>query len=207
VATPAHAVRHGREASLRQRASRGPDSVVGGDGDDIVSDGGLNGATSALSGGAGEDEIHALDRSDESGGVDEVVLVPTADFIPCGPGGDRLVADRADPRPADCEVVTVALSNHFSTRGSAGSDVIEGLAGVDRISALAGNDRVSGLTGKDRIDGGPGRDKLYGDRGNDSIRARDGERDRIKCGSGRDTVVADALDRVPSDCERIKLPA
>jgi hypothetical protein len=39
--------------------------------------------------------------------------------------------------------------------------------------------------------------------GNDTIDARDGQRDVIDCGSGRDSVTADANDRLVS-CERVK---
>jgi hypothetical protein len=35
------------------------------------------------------------------------------------------------------------------------------------------------------------------------VLARDGEADVISCGSERDTVVADRLDRVDRDCERV----
>jgi hypothetical protein len=39
--------------------------------------------------------------------------------------------------------------------------------------------------------------------GADSIRATNGKRDVISCGSGRDRVVADRRDRVGRDCERV----
>jgi hypothetical protein len=39
--------------------------------------------------------------------------------------------------------------------------------------------------------------------GNDTISARDGTRDTIDCGGGRDKVTADRTDKVSSNCERV----
>ena len=36
------------------------------------------------------------------------------------------------------------------------------------------------------------------------IAAADGTRDTVRCGKGRDRVVADRVDRVSRDCERVK---
>jgi hypothetical protein len=49
-----------------------------------------------------------------------------------------------------------------------------------------------------------GRDSVSAGAGNDSIDARDGYRDVIDCGSGFDRVVADSLDRVATNCERVQ---
>jgi hypothetical protein len=44
---------------------------------------------------------------------------------------------------------------------------------------------------------------LYGGDGNDVIRARDGSFDVVGCGPGRDAVIADRVDLVGVDCERV----
>ena len=44
---------------------------------------------------------------------------------------------------------------------------------------------------------------IYGLEGNDRVLARDGRRETIVCGSGRDSVVADRTDRAARDCERV----
>jgi Ca2+-binding RTX toxin-like protein len=45
---------------------------------------------------------------------------------------------------------------------------------------------------------------LYGGAGNDALQARDGGRDAIFCGTGFDTVVADAIDLIaPRECEQV----
>jgi Ca2+-binding RTX toxin-like protein len=88
-------------------------------------------------------------------------------------------------------------------RGTSFADTIRGLAGNDRLFGLAGNDRLFGGPGADVLTGGPGRDTLDGGAGADLIAARDGVRDTVRCGSGRDTVTADKADAVAANCERV----
>ena len=79
--------------------------------------------------------------------------------------------------------------------GRPGKDVIDGRGGDDRIEAGSGDDTVRGGSGRDRVDGAGGAD---------TIRVRDGRRDTVFCGSERDVVVADRLDRIARDCESIR---
>ncbi len=44
---------------------------------------------------------------------------------------------------------------------------------------------------------------MYGGDGRDEIFTRDGWRDSVDCGSGRDEVRADRRDFVSRDCERV----
>ena len=44
---------------------------------------------------------------------------------------------------------------------------------------------------------------IEGGSGNDTILVRDGTRDRINCGSGRDKVTADRRDKIAKNCERV----
>jgi Ca2+-binding RTX toxin-like protein len=69
------------------------------------------------------------------------------------------------------------------------------------VFGRSGDDGVSGNAGDDRLDGGTGRDRLFGRAGADLIDARDGERDVVYCGTGRDTVRADREDLLRG-CER-----
>jgi WD40 repeat protein len=81
-----------------------------------------------------------------------------------------------------------------------------GLRGGSRADRLQGGDRaelVCGLGGNDAITGGAGSDRLFGEGGNDRFFSRDGEFDVVGCGAGRDIVVADKLDLVARDCERV----
>jgi Tol biopolymer transport system component len=79
-----------------------------------------------------------------------------------------------------------------------------GTPGRDRLRGTIADDRVCGFGGDDAIRGGTGRDGLYGGEGNDSLRSQDGSFDVVGCGAGRDEVVADRVDLVGVDCERIR---
>ena len=81
-------------------------------------------------------------------------------------------------------------------RGDGGRDVLRGTAKADRLIGRAGHDRLFGGRGHDLLVGGAGRDVARGGRGNDRIRMRDGERDRVTCGRGRDRAVLDSADRI-----------
>ena len=104
------------------------------------------------------------------------------------------------------------LAGNDSLCGNAGNDTLYGNGGVDRLRGNAGNDRLDGGAGNDVVDGGAGsdalkggagQDRLVGGIGADRISAKDGKRDRVDCGAGRDTVTADRTDRL-RHCERTK---
>ncbi len=136
-----------------------------------------------LSLGGGDDRLSSLDSAER-----EPPQIPTPPLIAdLGPGDDQALGSRAD----------------------------------DTLSGGPGRDDLRGGGGADTIDGGPGADELFGDDvdrdysdsgglpglrpfGDDRLLARDGEGDRIICGLGTDSVVADALDSSASagDCER-----
>jgi Tol biopolymer transport system component len=79
-------------------------------------------------------------------------------------------------------------------RGGPARDVIDG---TSRDELLCGDG------GSDVVIGGDGRDRLFGEAGGDRILARDGAFDVVGCGSGFDTVLADPVDLVGADCERV----
>jgi uncharacterized repeat protein (TIGR01451 family) len=89
-------------------------------------------------------------------------------------------------------------------RGAGGPDTFRGLGGPDRLYGGSGNDRLFGGAGNDRLFGGAGRDLLDGGPGNDTITARDKTVDTIRCGRGRDTVIADRKDKISRDCEIVR---
>ena len=91
-------------------------------------------------------------------------------------------------------------------RGTKKADTLTGSPGKDRIFGYLGNDWLRGLAGDDVLIGGPGQDTVSGGPGNDLIRARDGVRDEIFCGLGKDRVFGDLRDRIHADCETRLLP-
>lgn len=147
--------------------------------------------------------------------------MPEPGTLPPAPGeasAPRPTAPRV-PAPA-CLVRITGTTRPNLLLGTARGDRIYGRAGADRLNGRggrdclvggAGDDRLSGGPGADRLEGGSGRDVLTGDAGrdrmlggtgNDKLHARDGERDVVDCGRGRDAAVVDRIDRVRS-CERV----
>ena len=84
--------------------------------------------------------------------------------------------------------------------GRGGSDLMYGLAGNDLMYGGYGNDYVYGRDGNDSLYGRYGYDEISGGKGSDYIDTKDGKRDRVWCGPGRDSFTVDKLD-VVSDCE------
>jgi Ca2+-binding RTX toxin-like protein len=104
--------------------------------------------------------------------------------------------------------------------GDGDSEVIIGFAGDDLVLAKNGHDCAVGGPGDDRIDGGGGMDRLTGgpgrdvlvDRedgnafdagpGRDSVYARNGARELVQCGPGKDRAQIDRNDRARG-CELV----
>ena len=80
--------------------------------------------------------------------------------------------------------------------------MLRGGRGNDSAQGFLGRDKVNGGPGDDTLDGGGGRDRVNGFGGSDQIEARDGKRDRIRCGKGRDSAKVDSKDRVRG-CEQV----
>ena len=136
---------------------------------------------------------------------DRLTGTPAPDDIRGGSGDDVLLgrggADELHGGPGDDSVA--GMAGHDTLNGDAGTDVVKGAAGHDTISGGAGadtltgdggSDRLSGGAGTDTLTGGTGVDRLSGGAGRDLIRARNGGRDRVDCGPGRDTAILDSRD-------------
>ena len=82
------------------------------------------------------------------------------------------------------------------------------LALATTLSGASGDDTLNGGPGPDRLTGGPGEDELRGNEGNDTLVANDGQLDRITCGGGADSVIADPLDLILDEatggCESVQ---
>jgi len=150
------------------------DTRSGTPGTDIIF--GLRG-NDVLRGGSGADCVFG------QAGNDRVFGGTGSDFVFGGTGNDRI-------------------------GGDSGDDDLRGGSGTDRITGSAGRDRLDGGAGRDHLSDFSGRDSFRGGSGNDLIEARDQFNrrtpDDVRCGSGRDVAVVDALDRVAADCERVR---
>lgn len=116
--------------------------------------------------------------------------------------GDTTPADNASQLELTVAAAPVSTAGVKRT-GTARADVLVGTARNDRLFGRGGADVLRGLGGADRLDGGPGADRLDAGAGNDTILAKDGTRDRVSCGAGRDAVTADRKD-VLAGCEVVR---
>jgi len=101
-----------------------------------------------------------------------------------------------------CDGGLIGSAAADSLVGSDRSDRINGGDGRDRLVGLGGDDCLAGGAQPDTIVPGAGDDLVIARRGDDRIEARDGHRDDVRCGPGRDSVVADPVDDL-GGCERV----
>ncbi|MDQ3573064.1 MAG: hypothetical protein M3383_09430 [Actinomycetota bacterium] len=160
-------------------------------------------------GGPGGDQMaggRGRDRVSGSAGNDRLRGGPGNDRLTAGRGNDRAFGDSGNDLVLGSfgNDVLHGVGGNDRVSGSRGRDRINGGSGNDRIAGGSSGDRIAGDRGNDRLDGNSGSDRISGNSGNDRIGARDGKRDRINCGTGRDTVIADRSDRVARNCERVR---
>ncbi len=188
------------EGIHRVEGGDGPDRLLGGPGADI------------LLGGAGDDLVRGRGGDDmlEGGVGRDVVEGGRGDDDAVGdpPQGDgyytdriHLSADVVRGGPGDDTLLDTGGANRLE--GGPGDDSVAGGSGNDRLWGGPGADRLFGHGGRDRLTGGPGRDELDGGNGADNLLTRDGRRDRVNCGAGRDRARVDAKDRVHA-CEALR---
>ena len=197
--------------TLRGRA--GEDVLNGGPGADV-----LRGGTSIACETAGQcfqepDYVTYASRTndvfvDQDGVADDGTLGEgdlVADDI------ERIVGGKGNDRLRDGAVHKWSLEGvprRFGTAlyGGPGNDVLRGgrlsnllwgAQGNDVLRGAGHRDYLAGRKGNDKVVGGPGRDLLHGDDGRDTLIARDGRRDGVFGGHGRDSAQIDsALDTV-----------
>ncbi len=134
--------------------------------------------------------------SDDDGVIDSQDACPNEPG-PASNGG----CPTGEPEPKPCETTVKGTNGPDRLRGTGDSERIVGRGGDDRIKGRGGDDCVSGSSGDDRVNGGRGKDQITGGKGKDRIRSRDGRRDVVRCGAGRDRVVADKRDKLIG-CEK-----
>ena len=188
--------------------TRGRDTICTLYGPDVIH--GLAGADSIDAGAAPDRNRRRRDRVMLRAGADFWTLDGQRDTIECGGERDLVFADPIDLSPRAASFVARPEISRCKTVGSGRSDRIVGTARSDSVCALSGHDEINTLGGADAVDAAAGNDVVVGGRadlllggeGYDRIVARDGARDRIRCGPQFDTVVADRLDII-GGCERV----
>lgn len=141
-----------------------------------------------------------------------------------GPGNDELVADSTGARTrlygeqGDDNVWAGGEGGQVAD-GGPGDDTVRccGFAGGGTLRGGPGDDRLifdqGSIPGPGVLEGGTGDDTIVSHytssvdagSGDDAIDVANGWIDTVSCGSGRDTVVADAGDLVAGDCEVVQI--
>lgn len=188
----------------------GRNAIRTGAGDDSVTPGFAGIVDQVIDGGAGNDALSGGAGSDRIAGGEGRDLISGqlgADVAYGGDGNDRLAgnagADRLDGGDGNDVLLggPTFSSSPFAQDGTdvllggPGGDLLDGGFQRDLLYGGPGVDRLRGGRGNDRLSGGLGRDGLDGEHGDDVLLARDGERDRLFGGPGRDRGHVDAHDR------------
>jgi Ca2+-binding RTX toxin-like protein len=137
-------------------------------------------------------------RSCDDPGTAPFLAGTAGDDVLVGTAGRDVLSGRGGD---DCQF---GRSDDDRLSGGSGAEVLRGSTGDDRMNGDAGDDKLDGANGDDTMTPGAGKDKVQAGGGDDTISARDGARDTIGCGSGRDRVTADRSDSVDGDCEQVK---
>lgn len=176
-------------------------AVDGGAGDDRIE----NPATGPIFGGPGTDTV-ALDYSSVTAGIDMSFSITPDNIHVSAPA----VPIEGDVSLGAVEVLEMRLApagtQTADLRTYPGSGDIHGLGGRDVLRGGRAENFLYGDAGADQLTGGPSFDYLDGGADADVVDARDGGIDRVRCGSGTDTVLADRVDLL-ADCEKVVLPA
>lgn len=192
----------------------GDDNVVGGEGADRV-DGA--GGDDCIDGGDDNDALVGADGDDHllgQAGDDQLAGGEGDDRLEGGPGNDHVLGGAGDEEiwGGEGSDRIFAQSGANLVWGGAGDDLLVGADSNDALYGSTGNDQLRGRggrdilfsdVGKDTLNPGAGRDVVHAGAGADLIKARDGSRDVIRCGPGRDRARVDALDRT-FGCETVK---
>ena len=196
----------------RVTGGRAADFLQGGPGEDVLDGrGGSDEATYrderrrvradlaagfALSTAGDRDQLRSIERLEGGDGADILSGNGVRNVIQ-GLGGD----DELDGRGGG-DLLQGAEGPHF--KGPADRDRLRGGVGNDTLLGDAGADRLLGGPGGDRLVGGLGPDFFDAGLGADRVRSADGRAETVRCGSGRDRLLADAADR-RSACETVRL--
>ena len=132
----------------------------------------------------------------------------SATFTPSGPevgGKTRILASYLGERDhlVSSGFTTVRVRRKVACAGRVAT--IVGRPGADRLRGTRKSDVIAAGQGNDRIGPGGGTDLVCAGPGNDIIFSRDGRRDALHCGPGRDSAIVDTVDRT-RHCEIITRP-
>lgn len=173
----------------------GVEEVVGGEGPDLIVGGPANeelsgrGGDDTILGGPGDDLIAGDRGADVLGGGDGRDRVAYSTVFVAAPVRVTVDDSSGDGVPGEQDRVGRDVETIEGTTTAA--DVLVAGDRPTELRGLGGDDRLAGGSAADVLDAGPGADL---------VSSLDGVRDEVRCGSGPDAVVADAID-VLRNCE------
>ena len=188
----------GGEDDDQIRSSAGGDALLGGPGNDSLSDSedpGIGG-DDLIDGGAGDDTISL------GSGDDDVRGGAGADTVEMDSGDDTVRLDEVanDGRQGETKNVR---SDVEAVDGGAGGDTLFGNAGPNALLGGPGNDIIDAAGGNDLLEGGAGADDLIGGVGTDRASYPEPAAQRITLDGVRDDGAAGELDNVRADVEDV----
>lgn len=163
-------------------------------------------AQGGIDGGSGTDSWEIDFNASAPSYPAELSLVLGADTLNVTLGATSFAILATSVEHLDFTLTIGSAPQNFDGAAMAATQRVLGLGGVDRIVGGGLDDELLGGAGNDALTGGGGSDRLDGGEGDDTVNARDGVADRIDCGGGTDSVVADAVD-VVVNCESVDQPA
>jgi Ca2+-binding RTX toxin-like protein len=172
--------------------------IVGGPGNDVLS-GHFRSQRSVVAGGPGDDNIGDATVARGGDGKDLIRGRYGSASTIYGQGGADVLRGGGSIREGRAPAIHEGRMRVF---GGPGNDTVQGSIFNDLVNGGPGNDSVTGLQGRDTLVGGSGRDGFVSDEraaGRPLRRARD----KVSCGAGRDSVIADRLDRLDG-CEKVR---
>jgi hypothetical protein len=125
--------------------------------------------------------------------ADRICGLAGSDTIDAGAGDDTVFGDA-------CDVKARSLAG---AAANGGNDTLSGSDGNDTLYGAGGNDKLNGGKGNDKLFGGGGTNSYAAGAGRDKVSARNGKRESIDCGPGRDMATVDKKDKVKG-CEKVK---
>jgi hypothetical protein len=188
--------------------------VLAGDGDDAVDASRFNRGPVTIDGGPGDDVLIG------GAGGDHLMGGPGRDVVHGGPGADWVsFADAQSSVRVDLRSQTARLGGHVerfdgieNAQTGGGDDVLIGDRADNELVSGPGADTLRGGAGDDILRAGRGADVVRGGAGDDQLfgpsPSRRDDADNIGCGSGHDVVdPAAAPHLIRGDCEQLLAPA
>jgi Ca2+-binding RTX toxin-like protein len=161
-----------------------------------------------LTGGSGIDTLtgsSAANTLNGGGGNDTLDGATGADVLNGGGGTDDTATYASRSATVTVDIDGAADDGEAGENDNVASDVedVTGGLGADSLTGDSNSNTLTGGAGNDTIDGSEGVDTLLAGSGADAVTSRDSVGDLVSCGGDTDSLTADTLDAISSDCEQV----